>query len=241
MKTPELVDMLKSGVHFGHQKSKRHPNMESYIFTTRNNVNIIDLEQTEELLGKAMEAAKQLAAAGKTILFVGTKNQASAIVKKYAEECGMPFVENRWLGGTLTNFDNVIQVPRKLTKLKKDQESGELGKYTKKEQLEFSREIEKLTETVGGLETLEKLPDAVFIVDLREEKTAMREAVQMKIPVLAVCDTNVDPLHVEYTIPANDDAVKSIELLVGAMASAVTEGKNNPVKAAPEKEKTEKK
>lgn len=233
MNIPQLTEMLKSGVHFGHKTSKWHPNMAPYIFTTKQDVHIIDLEKTAKKLEEAMNYVKELASENKTILFVGTKHQASAIVEKYAKECGMPFVSQRWLGGTLTNFKTISSVARKLTKLKQQNETGELKKYTKKEQLEFTREIERLETIVGGIETLFKAPDAVFIVDLKEEKTALREAQLMKIPVVAMCDTNVDPRKTLYPVPANDDAVKSIELIVSSIASAVSEGRKNPKVVAP--------
>ncbi|MBI2411260.1 MAG: 30S ribosomal protein S2 [Candidatus Kerfeldbacteria bacterium] len=230
-KTPTMLEMLKAGVHFGHRSSKWHPNMGPYIFTTKKNVHIINLEATEQKLKETLQVVQDLAANGKTILFVGTKNQASAVIEKYAKECGMPYITNRWLGGMLTNFKHVSTVARKLTKLKADRESGDLKKYTKKEQLEFDREIERLDSIVGGVENLMKLPDVVFIVDLQEEKTALREAKQLNLPIIAICDSNVDPKQVDYPIPGNDDAVKSIELLVKALAGAVLDGKQNPVVA----------
>jgi len=229
MKTPTLLEMLQSGVHFGHRTSKRHPNMEPYIFSARQNVHIINLEETQRKLEEALKVLVDMAARGKTILFVGTKKQAAAIVKKEAEACGMPYVTTRWLGGLLTNFKNVSTVPRKLTTLKADRDSGDLSKYTKKEQLDFEKEIAKLEIMVGGIETMTKMPDAVFIVDLKEEKTTVREAAQTGIPIFALCDTNTDPLKVQYPIPANDDAVKSIEMMMSAVAGAINEGKANPV------------
>lgn len=232
MQTPELTVLLKSGAHFGHRTSKWHPNMEPYIFTVKQGVHIINLEKTAELLEKAMQFARELASQGKTILFVGTKHQAAPLIEQYATSVGMPFVAHRWLGGTLTNFKTISSVARKLTKLKQQNEAGELKKYTKKEQLEFSREIERLEGIVGGIETLYALPDAVFIVDLKEEKTALRESRHMHIPVIAICDTNVDPKLVDYPIPANDDAVKSIECLVSSIASAVGQGKTEIQAAA---------
>ncbi|MCW1930296.1 MAG: 30S ribosomal protein S2 [Candidatus Kerfeldbacteria bacterium] len=224
MKTPSVVDMLKSGVHFGHRTSRWHPYMAPYIFGVRQNVHIINLQETEAKLTESCQALKSMAAEGKTILFVGTKRQASELVKKYAEEAGMPYVNNRWLGGLLTNFKNVATGARKLTRLKMQKETGELKKYTKKEQLEFDREIEKLQRLVGGIEKLYKMPDALFIVDLNEEKTALAEAMQMRIPVFAMCDTNVNPRDVDYAIPANDDAVKSIDLITSTVSSAIAEG-----------------
>lgn len=232
---PSMVDMLKAGVHFGHKNSKWHPNSAPHIFTTKNNVHIIDLEKTHEQLQKAAEVAKDMAAQGKTILFVGTKRQAAPLVEKYAITCNMPYVSSRWLGGTLTNYKHVSQVARTLTKLKKQRDAGELDKYTKKEQLEISRDIEKKELMVGGMEEMMKLPDMLFIVDIAKETTALAEAQQMGIPVMAVCDTNTNPRDVEYPIAGNDDATKSIELILATIADAINEGASN---AAPAKAET---
>lgn len=232
MNTPNMLDMLKAGVHFGHKNSKWHPNMEPYIFTTKQNVHILDLEKTQKQLEEALTAVRDAAARGKTVLFVGTKRQAAPIVEKHATLCDMPYVNNRWLGGTLTNFSHVIKVPRKLTKLKSDKEKGALEKYTKKEQLDFEKEIEKLEITVGGLENMEKMPDMVFIVDVVKEKTALEEARQKGVKVIAMCDSNANPRDVDFPIPANDDAVKSIEMITKLVGEAVLEGQKNPVAEA---------
>jgi small subunit ribosomal protein S2 len=232
MKMPSLSDLLRAGVHFGHQKSKRHPGMTSSIYATRNGVSVIDLEATQKQLEEAAKAAQSLAAQGKTILFIGTKSQAGALVKKFAEACGMPYMHHRWLGGLLTNFKNVVEVPKKLVDLKMKRDNGDLKKYTKKEQLEFDREIERLSTSVEGLQNLTKLPDAVFIVDLKEEKTALTEALQLKIPVFAMCDTNVNPRDITFPIPSNDDAVKSIELILTVMSEAIETGRKDADKKA---------
>ncbi len=229
MNMPTLSELLRAGVHFGHQKSKRHPGMTSNIYATREGVSIINLEETQKQLESAAKAVQSMAAKGKTILFIGTKSQASALVKQYAESCGMPYMHNRWLGGLLTNFKNVIEVPKKLVDLKMKRDNGDLKKYTKKEQLEFDREIERLTQSVEGLQNLTKLPDAVCIVDLKEEKTALTEALQLNIPVIALCDTNVNPREITHPIPANDDAVKSIDLVLSVLATAINEGKKQVV------------
>lgn len=224
MNIPPLVDMLKSGVHFGHRASKWHPNMAPYIFTTRNNIHILNLEITQKKLEEAAVACRDLAAQRKIILFVGTKHQAGSLVEKYATACAMPFISTRWIGGLFTNFSEVSGLAKKLTMLKKQRESGELKKYTKKEQLEFDREIERLQPMVGGIEDMPKLPDAVFIVDVKDEKTAVREARRMHIPIIAITDTNVDPRLVDYPIPGNDDAIKSLDLILSTIAAAVQEG-----------------
>lgn len=234
MSKPSLLDMLKAGVHFGHKSSKWHPQMAPFIFGTKDDMHIINLEKTQEYLAAAQKVVQELASEGKTVLFVGTKRQAAPLVEKYAILCDMPYVTNRWLGGMLTNFRNVSAVARKLTNLKKQRETGDLKKYTKKEQLDFDREIDRLEDTVGGIENMLKLPDAMFIVDLVKEKTALREAHQLNIPVIAICDSNANPREIEYPIPANDDAVKAIELVVKAISDSVTEGKAHPaLPAAP--------
>ena len=231
-KIPDLLTMLKSGVHFGHQLSKRHPKMEPYIFTAKSGFHIIDLEKTQRKLQEALEFVKKIVANGGTILFLGTKKQAQPIIAKYAKECGMPCITERWLGGTFTNFSQISLVIKRLTDLKEKKATGQLDKYTKKERLEFDREIEKLEKMVGGAETLIKAPDAVFICGAKKEKTAVNEAIKKNIPIIAMCDTNVNPEKINYPIPANDDAVKSIELIVGLISEAVNEGVKEKNKAA---------
>jgi len=218
--------MLQAGVHFGHQKSKWHPKMEKYIFGDRQGIHIIDLEKTRERLEKACAFAKQVAARGGTILFVGTKRQAADIVASSAEACDMPFVNKRWLGGTLTNYVNMAQLLRKFKDLKRKLEKGELGKYTKLEQLKFSEQIKAYDEKIGGLQNMTRIPDAVFILDIRKDKTALQEAERRGVKIIAICDTNVNPTSVAYPIPANDDAVKSIELIASAVANAIKEGRD---------------
>jgi small subunit ribosomal protein S2 len=223
-KIPSLLELLKAGVHFGHKTSKRHPTMDKYIFGQRHNVHILDLEKTQQQLEEALPYVRDLAAAGKTILFVGTKKQARDIIKTAAQSVDMPYVTERWLGGTITNFSVIRSLVDKLVDLRKKSESGELEKYTKKEQLEFSREIARLESMVGGLVLLTRIPDAVFVLDVRAEETAMREAMRKEIPVVAVCDTNVSTVGVTKVIPANDDAVKSIEVVVQLVTAAIGEG-----------------
>ncbi|HMB26365.1 MAG TPA: 30S ribosomal protein S2 [Patescibacteria group bacterium] len=221
---PSLKDLMKAGVHFGHLKSRWHPKMEPYIFTVKNGVHIINLEKTQEALKEALDFVRKTVADSGTVLFLGTKPQAQEIVKKAAVECGMPYVVYRWLGGTLTNASSVLGVIKKYRKLKADQASGALDKFTKKEQLMIKREIEKLDRDVGGLEQLNKVPEAIFIVDVKKEKTAFREAVKRNIPVISFCDTNVNPDKIDYPIPANDDAINSIKMITELMAKAVKEG-----------------
>jgi small subunit ribosomal protein S2 len=223
---PSLVEMLQAGMHFGHQKARRHPKMQPYIHSERNGVNIIDLEKTTVLLEKALNFIRDTVAAGGVILIVGTKEQAKPIVERVGKETGMPYIHRRWLGGTLTNFrmikDNLLAP---YLDLKGKIERNELGKYTKKEQLEFVKKTEDLDIKVGGFAGLAKLPEAVFILDLKTEATALAEAVDTNVPIIAVCDTNVNPQDITYPIPANDDAVKSIEIVMNLVAEAVKEGK----------------
>lgn len=225
MKTPTLIEMLKAGVHFGHKKSKRYPKMEPYIYTTRAGINVIDLNKTVEKLEDAAKAVRKLSSEGKVVLFVGTKKQAQKSLKKYALECEMPYVLNRWIGGTFTNFSVFKKNIKKYLDLKEKMGKGDLDKYTKKERLMFKKEIERLDDIVGGLVTLDKLPDAIFVVDTKKDKIAIKEANRMKIPVIAMCDTNSNPVDVKWVIPANDDAVKSIELITEFISEAVKEGR----------------
>ena len=222
---PELVDMLKCGVHFGHQSSKRHPKMTPYIFTIRNQIHIIDLEKTAKKLKEAMDFVSKTVATGGTVLFISSKRQAKSLIDQYAKDCGMPYINSRWLGGTFTNFGNIIKLTKKLKELEQKQLSGELEKYTKKEQLDFTREITRLSDLVGGIKEMTKAPEAVFVVDIKKDKTAVREANKKNIPVIAMVDTNTNPSVIDYPIPANDDAVKSIEIIINSIAEAVKEGK----------------
>lgn len=236
---PTLLEMLKSGMHFGHRTAKRHPKMASNIFMSRSGVHIINLEETVKLLAKSLDYVRDTASKGGVILFLGTKKQAQAIVKKYALECGMPYVTERWLGGTITNFSTIRKLFKKLKDLKAKEESGELKKYTKKEQINFTREIKKLETRVGGIQDLQKLPDVVYILDIKKEQTALSEVRRKKIPVVAICDTNVNPELVNYPIPANDDATKSIEMVTRLIAEAVNEGKAMAEKGGVESTKEE--
>lgn len=220
-----LNDLLKSGVHFGHRTSKWHPKMQPYIYGSRGGVHILHLEKTKEHLKAVCERMKNMTKEGKIILFVGTKRQAKEIVKKHAEEAGVPYITERWIGGLFTNFPVVVKLMRKLKSLKSKQATGELKKYTKKEQSDFAKEIGKLEKFVGGIASMERIPDAIFVVGVREEKTAMREAAKKKIPIIAVADSNVNPNEMTWFIPGNDDATKSIELIVGAVTEAIKEGR----------------
>ncbi|MFA6096885.1 MAG: 30S ribosomal protein S2 [Candidatus Paceibacterota bacterium] len=221
-----MMDMLKAGVHFGHKKSKRHPKMSEYIYTVRNGINIIDLAQTKQKLDESVEYVKELTAKGGVILFVGTKRQAKKIVKEAAEKCGMPYVNERWLGGTFTNFDKIYPGVERYKDIVKQKQAGELEKkYTKKEIVEINRDIKRMDIKYGGIKDMKKIPEAIFIVDIIEEETAVAEAKARKVPIVAIVDTNTDPTFIAKPIPSNDDAMRSIELVVNAISEAVIEGK----------------
>lgn len=222
---PSLLELLKAGVHFGHKVSRRHPKMNPYIFGARGGINLINLELTQQKLQEALEFVFNLGKEGKILLMIGTKKQASPLIKKYATECNLPYVDKKWLGGTFTNFAEIRRLTRKFLDLKDKQVRGELSKYTKKEQTKFAKEIAGMEESIGGFATLSRLPDAVFIIDIKYENTALVEANRKKVPVVAVCDTNVDPSKVKYPIPGNDDAGKAIEMMVRLVAEAYKEGK----------------
>ncbi|PIY63360.1 30S ribosomal protein S2 [Candidatus Uhrbacteria bacterium CG_4_10_14_0_8_um_filter_58_22] len=230
LKLPSMLELLQAGVHFGHKTARRHPKMMPYIFGERGGINIIDLDRTLSMAKTALGRLQEIAARGGTILFVGTKKQVSDTVRREAEGCGMPYVTNRWLGGTFTNFSEVSNQIRRHHDLKDKQESGVLArKYTKKEQVVFLREIDELEKKVGGIKSLRKLPDAIVIIDCKKEKTALREAKSVGVPVFALLDTNVNPEDITYGIPANDDAVKTINMMVHLFAEAVKAGQAHPL------------
>ncbi|MBP6942544.1 MAG: 30S ribosomal protein S2 [Candidatus Buchananbacteria bacterium] len=225
MSIPAITDLLQAGVHFGHHRSRWHPKMKPYIFTERGGVYILDLEQTVIKLEEACQFVTEIAARNGTVLFVGTKKQGQEIIEKYARDCGMPFIVERWVGGLFTNFANVSKLIRKYKDLQEQTESGELKKYTKKEQVEFAKEIEKLKKLVGGLEGMDKIPDAIFVLDVKREKTAVTEATKRKVPIIGFADANINPDSLTYPIPANDDAINSIEIITRTIAEAIKEGK----------------
>jgi len=221
-----MMEMLKAGVHFGHKKAKKHPKMEQYIYTVRNGINIIDLGATKSKIEEALQYVKEISASGGTILFVGTKKQAKKIIEESAKKCEMPFVVERWLGGTFTNFDKITASVNRLEGMIQQKENGELEKkYNKKERLEIDREIKRLERKFGGIRKMKRLPEAVFIVDIKEEKTAVLESVSRKIPIIALVDTNADPTATDYPIPSNDDAVGAIKLILDAVVEVVVKNK----------------
>ena len=234
-----LEQLLQAGVHFGHKASRWNPKMAPYIFTTRNKFHIIDLEKTREKIRQAQEFTADIIKSGGTVLFVGTKRQSKDIVKKYAIECGMPYVSERWLGGTLTNFKTIQRSIRKLKDLEELLGSEKIKNYTKKEQLMKEREFKKGMILFEGIRKLKKLPEAVFVVDTDDEKIAVREARSTGVKVIGLTDTNSDPSQIDYLIPANDDATKAIDLITRCMAESIKQGKQAETVVAvkqPEKE-----
>jgi small subunit ribosomal protein S2 len=236
-----MKQLLEAGVHFGHQTSRWNPKMRPYIFGARNGIHIIDLQQTVTMFKSAAGFVRDLAAAGGNLLFVGTKKQAQESIKEEAERCGMFHVQNRWLGGTLTNFSTIRQSIDRLRKLEEMENDPKIvDALTKKEMLGLRREKEKLEQSLGGIKGMRKLPDAIFVIDPKQEEIAVREARKLGIPVVAVVDTNCDPDMVDQKVPGNDDAIRAIRLFCAAIADAVIEGKalheqamTKPVSEAP--------
>ncbi|MBI5295556.1 MAG: 30S ribosomal protein S2 [Chloroflexi bacterium] len=217
--------LLESGVHFGHRTNKWDPRMKPYIFTERNGIHIIDLQQTVKLLSQAYNVIRDTVANGGAVLFVGTKRQAQETVSEEAIRCGMPFVTERWLGGMLTNWSTMHQRIQELERLEQLRDSGDINRLTKKEGLLIQREIERLQSRLSGVRNMKRLPDVLFIVDVCREDAAVHEANLLNIPIVALVDTNCNPQGIDYVIPSNDDAIRAIKLLVSKMADAVLEGK----------------
>lgn len=225
MSSVSMKGLLEAGVHFGHQKSQWNPKMSKFIFGHRNRVHIIDLAKTVKELKKSCKFIRDILASGSSILFVGTKHQAQEIVKNEAIRCGAHYVVSRWLGGALTNFETIRKNVSRLNELEKMKTEGILDKFPKKEVSVLSKEMKKLSLTLVGIKNMEVLPGVIFVIDPVTEKTVIAEAHRLKIPVVAICDTNSDPDSVDHCIPGNDDAIKSISLLVSIIADAVIEGR----------------
>jgi small subunit ribosomal protein S2 len=223
-----MREMLEAGVHFGHQTRFWNPKMAPFIFGHRNKIHIINLEKTLPLFQEASKFAKQLAANRGTILMVGTKRQAREILSGEAQRCGMPFVDQRWLGGMLTNFKTVKTSIKRLKDMKAQQEAG-LESMSKKEQLMFTREMAKLEKDIGGIQDMNTLPDALFVIDVGYHKIAVAEAQKLGIPIIGVVDSNHSPEGIDYVIPGNDDSAKAVTLYVRGMADAILDGRNNAV------------
>lgn len=222
----QVEDLLLAGSHFGHLTRRWNPKMKKYIFMERNGIHIIDLKKTREMLQDACNSVSKITSDGKKLLFVGTKKQAKQIIRDEAERCGAFYVSERWLGGMLTNFNTVRKSIKKLTTLQKMEEDGTIDRFVKKERLIMGREKEKLDKVLSGIVNMTKLPGAIFLVDVKKEHIAIEEARKLNIPVYAIVDTNCDPDLIDYAIPANDDAVKSIEVITRAIADAVIDGQS---------------
>jgi small subunit ribosomal protein S2 len=224
MANVSLRDLLEAGVHFGHQTRLWNPKMKPYIYGEKNGIHIIDIQKTASAVIEATRFVSASVARGGTVLFVGTKRAAQEIVQEQAERCGMFYVNNRWLGGTLTNYQTVKKSIDRLVGLERAREEGKLDLLTKKEALDITRRIGKMDKSLGGIKTMKGLPKIMFVVDPRREHIAIREANKLGIPVVALCDTNCDPRGIDNVIPGNDDAIKSIRLFTTAIADAVVEG-----------------
>ena len=220
-----MKQLLEAGVHFGHQTRRGNPKMAEYIFAERNGIYIIDLQKTVKKVDEAYNFVRDLAADGGEILFVGTKKQAAESIKEEAERVGMYYVNTRWLGGMLTNFETIKKRIQRLAQLRKMEEDGTFDMLPKKEVTKLTLEIEKLEKYLGGIKNMKKLPSALFIVDPRKERNAVAEARKLNIPIIAIVDTNCDPDEIDYVIPGNDDAIRAVKLIAGAMANAVIEGR----------------
>jgi len=229
---PSLEDMLKAGMHFGHRTFKWYPKMAPYIFAKRNGVHIIDLRKSRENLGAAIEFMAKMIFDNKTILFVGSKTQVKKQMEKTAKAVNMPYVTGKWLAGIVTNFAVIKKAINKYSKLVDEKKLGKLGKYTKKERLDFDREIKRLGFKVGGLVSLKRLPDAIFVWDVKVEKNAILEAKKKNIPLIAVCDTNANPSGIKYVIPANDDATKTIKLVLSCVEKNLVEALSKKTESA---------
>ncbi len=236
MSSVSMKQLLEAGVHFGHQTRRWNPKMAKYIFTERNGIYIIDLQKTVKMLDTAYDFIREVSAEGGEILFVGTKKQAQEAIREEAERCGMHFVNARWLGGMLTNYKTIQKRIARLEQLNKMKEDGTFDLLPKKEVIKLELEIEKLEKFMGGIKNMGTLPKAMFIVDTRKEKIAVAEARNLGIPVVAIVDTNCDPDEVDYVIPGNDDAIRAVKLIAGAMADAIIEGRQGEQNVAEEKE-----
>ena len=244
MRKVDLVQLIEAGAHFGHLTRRWNPKMKSYIFMEKNGIHIIDLKKTQAHLTESAEELAKLVADGKKVLFVGTKKQAKNVIETEARRCGQNWVSERWLGGMLTNFATIRKSVKRLSNIEKQETDGTFEKITKKERLFLTREKDKLKKVLEGVETMGKLPGALFVVDIKKEDIAVQEAHRLNIPVFAIVDTNCDPDEVDYLIPANDDAVKTVEIITQYMADAVIEGdsklKEKKAEEVAEKERVKK-
>ena len=231
MSVISMKQLLEAGVHFGHQTRRWNPKMAPYIFTERNGIHIIDLQKSVGKIDEAYNAVSEIAAQGGTILFVGTKKQAQDAVKTEAERCGMYYVNERWLGGMLTNFKTIRSRIDRLKQIETMAEDGTFDVLPKKEVIQIKKEWEKLEKNLGGIKNMTKIPDAIFVVDPKKERICVQEAHALGIPLIGIADTNCDPEELDYVIPGNDDAIRAVKLIVAAMADAVIEAKQGEVMA----------
>lgn len=229
MPVVSLAELLESGVHFGHQTRRWNPKMDPYIYTARNGVHIIDLVQTAQLMEDAYDYIRKAVDQGKKVLFVGTKRQAAGIIAQEASRCGAHYVNQRWLGGMLTNWETIRTRVEHLKELEELESSGAIAKRPKKEAAVLRRELGKLQKYLGGIKTMRRIPDIVVIVDLKREYNAIQECQKLGIPIVALLDTNCDPDYVDVPIPANDDAIRSIKLIIGKLADAIYEGRHGEI------------
>lgn len=232
MREVTLKDLFEAGAHFGHKRGAWHPAMKKYILADKSGIHIIDIEKTLELLKKAGEFVKEKASKGAEFLFVGTKQQIKEVIKEEAKRCGAHYVTERWLGGTLTNFETIKKSIANLKEMERMKEEGEYDKLSKKEKVRFDKKLAKLQRILQGIRDMERLPDVVFIADIRREGVALRECQKLGIPVVAIIDTNADPREVQYPIPANDDAIKSVQIITSYIADAIIEGRGLAEKGA---------
>lgn len=227
-----MRQLIESGVHFGHNTRRWNPKMQQYIFGVRDGVHIIDLQQSVPMLYRAMQVARDVAAKGGRVLFVGTKRQAQLPIKEAAERCGQYFVNHRWLGGTLTNWKTISVSIKRLKEIDAKEEKGEYEGLTKKERLKINREREKLDRSLGGIKDMGGRPDLLFVIDVPKEELALLEAKKLNIPVIAICDTNADPDGIDYPVPGNDDALRAINLYCDLISAAILDGIQEEMKAA---------
>lgn len=230
----DVEEMAQAGLHFGQRTSRTHPKMQPYIFGVRNTIHIINLEKTADKLREALEFIKQLASENKIILFVGTKVQIKDPVKETAQESKMPYVVERWLGGTFTNFSVITRRIEHFKELERKKAEGELNKYTKKERIKFDKELQELRKKFGGIKEMSRLPNAVFLCDMRKDHGAIKEARMNNIPIVALCDTNTDPTLADYPIPANDDAISSVKYILEKIKDAILDGQAKSVQDKPD-------
>ena len=236
MSKVELTQLIQAGAHFGHLTRRWNPKMKPYIFMEKNGIHIIDLKKTQSLISEAAEIMSKFVAEGRSVLFVGTKKQAKGVIESEARKCNSNWVSERWLGGMLTNFATIRKSVKRLNNIEKQETDGTFEKITKKERLFLSREKDKLKKVLEGVESMNKLPGALFIVDIKKESIAVNEALRLNIPIFAIVDTNSDPTIIDFPIPANDDAAKSISIISRTLADAIIEAKQKVVKTKAEEE-----